>query len=277
MKHESFYVGSDGRPSAFDITLSSVRDKLELVLFCHGYKGFKNWGPWDLVAERFAQSGYDFLKFNFSHNGGTKDEPIDFPDIESFAENTYTKELEDIKRILKKISNGLEIGSKKINYKRVHVIGHSRGGGMAILAASKFSGIDSLTTWASVADFSKRFNFDLEKWKQDGVTHVKNSRTGQMLPHNYSFYSDFIANRDELDIPAASKKLNLPWLIAHGEDDEAVCLSNADYLKNLNHSAKLLILRDTGHTFGGSHPWKESSLPPKLKVLTDHTIRFLSS
>ena len=22
-----------------------------LVIFCHGYKGFKDWGPWNLMAE----------------------------------------------------------------------------------------------------------------------------------------------------------------------------------------------------------------------------------
>ncbi len=106
--------------------------------------------------------------------------------------------------------------------------------------------------------------------------HVKNSRTGQMLPHNYSFYTDFIENRNELDIPMAAKKINIPWLIAHGQNDEAVCLSNADYLKSLNHAAKLLIIQKAGHTFGGKHPWKEEKLPSKLKALADSTIDFIA-
>ncbi|RZV60365.1 MAG: alpha/beta hydrolase, partial [Flavobacteriaceae bacterium] len=42
-----------------------------LVIFCHGYKGFKDWGAWDLVANAFMEAGCFFVKFNFSHNGGT--------------------------------------------------------------------------------------------------------------------------------------------------------------------------------------------------------------
>ncbi|HKK40684.1 MAG TPA: alpha/beta fold hydrolase, partial [Cryomorphaceae bacterium] len=266
MKFKSHYTGASGRQSAFDIIFSPLRNNCDLVIFCHGYKGYKDWGPWDLVAQQFALSGFDFLKFNFSHNGGTVNNPIDFPDTEAFAQNTYSKELEDIECILKRVERGSELNEEKKKYKRIYLIGHSRGGGMAILAAAKFANaIDSLVTWAAVSDFSARFNFDMEKWKEAGVTHIKNGRTGQMLPHNYSFYSDFIANRHDLDIISAARKIKIPWLIAHGQDDEAVCLSNADHLKSLNPNANLLIIKKTGHTFGGAHPWKDDSLPPKLK------------
>ncbi|MGB6035070.1 MAG: alpha/beta fold hydrolase [Cryomorphaceae bacterium] len=275
MKLESQYVGSENRLSAFDITFSPLRENHDLVIFCHGYKGFKDWGPWNLLAEYFASAGYDFLKFNFSHNGGTVENPIDFPDTEAFAQNTYTKELCDIEQILVRVQEGVDFEKSKKHYKRIFLIGHSRGGGMAILAADKFQEIDKLITWAAVSDFSERFNFDMEKWKNDGVTHIKNGRTGQMLPHNYSFYTDFATNRTELDIPVKAKKLRLPWLIAHGYDDEAVCISNADYLKSLNSRAQFLIIKEAGHTFGGSHPWKEQTLPSKLEALADSTIEFI--
>jgi len=275
MKTESQYVGSENRLSAFDITFSPLRENQDLVIFCHGYKGFKDWGPWNLLADYFASAGYDFLKFNFSHNGGTVENPIDFPDTEAFAQNTYTKELYDIEQIITKAQEGFNIENSRRQYKQIFLIGHSRGGGMAVLAADKFQGIDKLITWAAVSDFNDRFNFDMQKWKNDGVAHIKNGRTGQMLPHNYSFYTDFVSNRGELDIPVSAKKLSLPWLIAHGYDDEAVCISNADYLKSLNSRAQFLIIKEAGHTFGGSHPWKKQTLPSKLEALADSTIEFI--
>ena len=67
-----------------------------VVIFCHGYKGFKDWGAWDLVAEAFAKADCFFVKFNFSYNGGTMQQPIDFPDLEAFGENNYTQELNDV-------------------------------------------------------------------------------------------------------------------------------------------------------------------------------------
>jgi pimeloyl-ACP methyl ester carboxylesterase len=277
MKYNSEYVGASERKSAFDISYSPLRKNRDLVIFCHGYKGFKDWGPWSPLALSFVSSGYDFLKFNFSHNGGTIDNPIDFPDTDAFAQNTYSKELRDIECILERVEEGFQLGNEKRNYDRIHLIGHSRGGGMAILAAAKFPQINKLITWAAVSDFSDRFNFDMVKWKADGVIHVKNTRTDQLLPHNYSFYTDFVDNHKELDIPSCAKKLKLPWLIAHGQDDEAVSISSADHLKSLNHQAKLVIIKETGHTFQGSHPWKEESLPPKLDALVGFTLDFIAS
>ena len=32
-----------------------------LVLFVHGFKGFKDWGPWELMSEYFVQAGYAIL------------------------------------------------------------------------------------------------------------------------------------------------------------------------------------------------------------------------
>ena len=50
------------------------------------------------LQKTFAASGIAVLKFNFSHNGGTVEQPIDFPDLEAFGHNNYTKELDDLNR-----------------------------------------------------------------------------------------------------------------------------------------------------------------------------------
>lgn len=277
MNTQYVYQGSDDRPSCLDVTFSDIRKFDELVIFLHGYKGFKDWGPWNEVAKRFSDAGFDFLKFNFSHNGGTVDNPIDFPDLEAFAKNTYSKELVDVDRVVKRAAKGFEVNGEKRTYKKFHLIGHSRGGGIAILHASRHPEIEKLVTWAAVSDFADRFNFDMDKWKEEGVTYIRNSRTDQMMPHNYTYYTDFVANRDLLDIPEAARQVNQPWLIAHGEKDEAVCISNADYLKSQNPNSELLIVSKTGHTFGARHPWDELHLPEKLDQLVQRTIKFLQA
>jgi len=277
MKFESLFLGADKRKSSYDVTFSGIRENNELVIFCHGYKGFKDWGHWNLVAERFAEEGYDFLKFNFSHNGGTVKQPIDFPDELAFANNTYSKELEDIGHILQLVDDGIMKDQTPQHYSRIHLIGHSRGGGMAVLAAAHYQKFQSLTTWAAVADFGERFSFDLNNWKQNGVAHVKNSRTGQRLPHNFSFYQDYITHRDKLDILAAADRIKIPWLIAHGENDEAVEFENARRLYERSPNSRLTKLERTGHTFGGHHPWETSQLPNPMSDLCDQTINFIKS
>jgi len=271
------YVGTDGRPSPFDVTFADAEHTDEIVIFLHGYKGYKDWGAWGLVAMDFARAGMDFLKFNFSHNGGTVESPIDFPDLDAFSKNTYSKELFDARAVVDMVESGLERNGKIVRYEKIHLIGHSRGGGIAILSALNDPRVSKLVTWSAVSDFSERFNFDLEKWKKEGVAYVRNSRTKQDMPHRFEFYTDFQENREKLDIPSAAQKINQPWLIAHAENDEAVCFSNADYLKSLNRRAELLMIKNTGHTFGAKHPWKDSSLPEPLQDLVDKTIEFIRS
>jgi predicted dienelactone hydrolase len=80
---------------------STSLEKAPLVIFCHGYKGYKDWGAWNLVADEFVKKGFSFVKFNFSLNGGTIENPIDFPDLSAFSQNTHSQEVKDVGRLLK--------------------------------------------------------------------------------------------------------------------------------------------------------------------------------
>ena len=92
------------KPIVWDAFYNANGKQKPLVIFCHGYKGFKDWGSWNLVAEQFLKANMVFVKFNFSHNGGTVENPIDFPDLEAFAENNYSKELDDLDSMLTYLS-----------------------------------------------------------------------------------------------------------------------------------------------------------------------------
>ena len=58
--------GSNGRPIVYDFLYDKKITKSPVVIFCHGYKGFKDWGAWPLLANTLASKGVAFLKFNFS-------------------------------------------------------------------------------------------------------------------------------------------------------------------------------------------------------------------
>ena len=57
--------GPNGRPIVYDFFYELNRSKAPIVIFCHGYKGYKDWGAWTLFAKDFASQGIAFLKFNF--------------------------------------------------------------------------------------------------------------------------------------------------------------------------------------------------------------------
>ena len=92
--------GQHGKPILTDVFYVENNQPKPVIIFCHGYKGFKDWGAWDLMAKFFAEAGFYFVKFNFSHNGGTVQQPIDFPDLEAFGNNNYTKELDDLQSVI---------------------------------------------------------------------------------------------------------------------------------------------------------------------------------
>ena len=88
--------GEHHRPIMVDLFYKESASPKDIVIFCHGYKGYKDWGAWNLVAETFAKQDFFFLKMNFSHNCGTREQPIDFPDLEAFGQNNFIKELDDL-------------------------------------------------------------------------------------------------------------------------------------------------------------------------------------
>ena len=92
--NNEIYTGAKGRESLFDLTVPTNWNN-KLIIFLHGYMGYKDWGCWNLVQAYFNNYEYGFLKYNVSHNGGTVENPIDFSDLEAFSENTYMNEIRD--------------------------------------------------------------------------------------------------------------------------------------------------------------------------------------
>lgn len=275
-KKNKILASENKKPILYDVYYNEIAKPQPLVIFCHGYKGFKDWAAWHLVAEEFAAAGFCFVKFNFSHNGGTMKNPIDFPDLDAFAENNFSLELEDLDRILNEIQSGKEKFPKRIS--TISLIGHSRGGGIVMIKAEEDTRINKVVTWASVSDFKARFQentdeFDL--WKKRGVTYVQNSRTKQMLPHNFQFYTDFKENEDRFSIKRAVQNLKIPQLIVHGSEDQTVSAKEAKTIHSWNTQSELVIIEEADHVFNAKHPWDENSLPQKLKSVVEKTIHFL--
>lgn len=266
------YTGANDRESLIDLEVPEKLQCRHLVLFVHGYKGFKDWGAWNLVQDYFVERGIGFCKFNLSHNGGTVEDPIDFPDLDAFAENRYTYEVEDIACALDWVGKNIDLSEM-----RVHLIGHSRGGADVILAG-KDERVDSITTWSSIADIEKRFpqGEELEKWKETGVRTVKNGRTNQDMPHNFSIYEDWELNKSLLNIEDHAKSLRKPCLHLHGDIDDAVSIIDSENLSSWTEG-KLIIISDGDHTYGSKHPWTDDQLPPKLYEVCSLSRQFLEN
>ena len=261
-----------------DIAFKQNNNSKPIVIFCHGYKGFKDWGCWNLLAEDLVKENMFFLKFNFSHNGGTIEEPIDFSDLNAFGENNFIKELNDVDSILNYITNKGNLFVSEIDFKNITLIGHSRGGGIVTLKAAEDSRVSKVITLAGVSDYKSRFPSGdvLAHWKKEGVVYIENGRTKQQMPHFIQFYNNFIENEKRLTISTAVKKIKIPHLILHGTTDETVTLKEAEIMHKWNPKSILKTIAGANHVFGSSHPWKEKTLPTDMQIAANHIKKFIN-
>ena len=69
VKNEVTIDGKHHREITLDVNFLESGANLPIIIFCHGFKGFKDWGTFNLMAETFARNNFIFVKFNFSYNG----------------------------------------------------------------------------------------------------------------------------------------------------------------------------------------------------------------
>ena len=270
--------GKHEKPILTDVFYKATKQSKPIVIFAHGYKGFKDWGCWNLVAEQFATNNFFFVKFNFSHNGGTAKQPIDFPDLEAFGNNNYTIELDDLQSVIDWVLKNEDFRDE-VDKSNITLIGHSRGGGISILKAREEKRVTRLITWAAVSNFGDRSATirELEDWKNNGVKYVLNGRTKQQMPHYFQFYENYKSNKTRLNIELAVKNLEIPFLIIHGTNDTSISFDEAKLLHDWNLKSEISDIKDANHTFGGKHPWTKNHLPKHLQKVTTQSLDFIKS
>ncbi len=271
IKKDTFILdGADQKPIFGDCIYDDNITNSGTIIFIHGFKGFKDWGAHNLTAAFFASNGYRYIKFNLSHSGVTKNKMNDVTDFESFASNTISKELADLETVITYIHTTFPSSS-------INLIGHSRGGGLAIIQAANDKRISKLITWSAISDFSSLWKAEQEEdWLKSGKIFVENTRTKEKMPLNSILLKDFNQHKEAFDIKAAAKQIHIPWLILHGDNDVNVAFSVAQELAQKQLSAKIQKIEGANHVFGASHPYTSLVLPSQLKEVAEKTLTFLS-
>ncbi len=265
-------AGSKNKPILLDCFYKEDGLAKPIIIFSHGFKGFKDWGHFNYMAQQFAEAGFVFIKFNFSYNGTTVEDPLSFGDLEAFGNNNYIIELDDLKKVIDWSLSCDEL-KKERDSNKLYLLGHSRGGGITILKAGEDARVKKIVTWASVSQMDRNKPLTVETWKRDGVVYAKNARTKQDMPLSYQFYETILANKERLNIHHAVKRLNIPFLIVHGTADTAVKYRDAEELLIWAKHGKLLKVENGDHTFGVKHPFTEP-LAEMAKEVIEKTIEF---
>ena len=235
---------------------ASHQRRYPTVLIVHGFKGFMNWGFFPELGARLAGAGYAAVFFNTSSSGVGADLE-NFTEIEAFERCTYTKDLEDIDLVRAEIKSGRLAGA---DTERLAILGHSKGGGEALLHAAEVNDYRCVIAWAAIHTASRFDDETLARWRSDGFLEIPNARTGQVFKVRLDGLDDYEANKERFDIQAATSRIKAPTLFVHGTKDESVEVEALDALFDARgEGAEALRLEGAGHTFGISHPMTKSA------------------
>ena len=270
--------GCKEKPILLDITYQKTGKAKPIIIFTHGFKGFKDWGHFNLIAQKFAENNFVFVKYNISYNGTTPENPTEFLDLEAFGHNNYSIEADDLGLVIDYIEKGRsEIEAEELDLSQIFLMGHSRGGGATIVKAAEDARVKKIVTLASINNYTRNWSdYFLETWKKRNVIHIVNGRTRQEMPLYWQLVADYQANESRLNIENAVRKLNIPFLVVHGTDDPAVPYKTALAIKEWNEKVQLLTIENGNHVFGGKHPYTESTLPTDTLKVVEAAILFLN-
>lgn len=241
-----------------------------LVVMAHGLLGFKDWAFFPFAAEAFVAAGFPVLRFNFSGSGmaGKIDGP--FTDLTGFENDTITRQVEDLHAVIASAKAGRIPGLPSCG--KVMLWGHSRGGGVALLAAAGNITVSAVAAWAPISRVN-RYKMDItSEWRRLGYRSFESNRTGQTLKSSVNFLDDLDKWNRLGDIPSEAFRLKIPVFLLHGQNDTSVLPGESESLAAVIPNARLEILSGADHKFNSSHPFEGPSEP--LLEAVDRTIRF---
>jgi fermentation-respiration switch protein FrsA (DUF1100 family) len=212
------------------------------------------------------------VSFNFSGSGVGADGES-FSEPERFGHMTVSNDLADLDTVCTALSAG-RLTQDMPPPTRIGLLGHSRGGGTAILHAAANPELGAMVTWAAITSALRWDEATVRRWREDGKMDVINMRTGEILPLYTDYLDDLESNRDRLDIVKAAGQVQTPWLIVHGEADESVSPDDARTLHEAarGRAVELRVIAGGGHTFGARQPWAGST--PELEAVMNCTVEW---
>jgi len=240
----------------------------------HGFLGFKDWSFFPWLADFFAEQGFPVVRFNFSGSGMGPRTDGPFEELEAFQADTITRQLEDLRSVIQAVTQG-RLEPDLSAQKKVFLWGHSRGGGVCLLAALGQPQVLGAATWATIGRVN-RYLYDMKQsWRKQGFTVFESSRTGQVLKVSTAFLEDAEKWGKGGDIPTYLHNLSIPVLLLHGSEDTSVSVEESESLAAVYRQSQLAVLAGANHKFNAAHPF--SGPPDVLKEAARKTLEFYQS
>jgi len=254
--------GADGQP-IYGNTHTPHADAVGVLVICHGFKGYKDYGFFDYLAQTGADRGLIAHRFNFSHSGMTNTmDTFERPDL--FERDTWTKQIHDLRAVTSAIADGQLAGQGL----PVAWFGHSRGGMTVILtAALMFKEQDPNAPGAIIPVSTPHATPAMDEQTRrlihtQGFLESPSSRTGQMLHIGLAWLEQIEQEPEAFDPVAAMMNVDCPTMLIHGDADATVSVDSAAILARACVDARIEIINGASHTFNCPNPLPPDTLPP---------------
>ncbi|XP_012076946.2 uncharacterized protein LOC105637891 isoform X2 [Jatropha curcas] len=207
----------------------------EIVVLCHGFRCTKENETMVNLAIELENEGISAFRFDFAGNGESEG---------SFAYGNYWREADDLRAVIEHFSGADRVTSV--------VLGHSKGGNVVLLYASKYHDISAVVNISGRYDLSKgieeRFGKDfMEKIKQDGFIDVKD-KTGSF---SYRVTLESMMDRLNTDMHKACLLIDKKcWVLTvHGSADKVIPVEDAFEFAKIIPNHKLHIIEGADHPY----------------------------
>ncbi|KAL3535599.1 hypothetical protein ACH5RR_004060 [Cinchona calisaya] len=207
-----------------------------VVVLCHGFLSTKECDIMMNISVALENEGISAFRFDFAGNGESEG---------SFEYGNYWREVEDLRVVVEYL-----IGA---NRRITAILGHSKGGNIVLLYASKYHDI------CTVVNISGRYKLDrgneerlgkdvLERIKRDGHIDVKNS-AGDV---QYRVTAESMMDRLNTNMHEACLLIDKECrvLTVHGSADEVIPVEDASGFAKIipNHKLRIVEGADHGYT-----------------------------
>jgi len=248
---QSFEISGAGGHSIRGNIHAPASGAESVLLVCHGFKGYKDYGFFPYLTETLAP-GRAVIRFNFSHSG-IGDDHATFQHPELFEHDTFGKQIEDLQRVIAMVSERF-VGA------RIALLGHSRGGVTSLLLGGWDQGISAIITLSAPCR-ANRFPQEItEQLRRDGFISSPSARTGQSLRISRDFLDEIDKVGERRNVEDAVRRLQQPLCVIHGSADPTVPAADASAIASwYPGEAEVHLIEGANHVFDCTNPMTEPS------------------
>ncbi|GLT79093.1 hypothetical protein SLA2020_505990 [Shorea laevis] len=214
--------------------LHETRSK-QIVVLCHGFLSSKGEENMVNLAAALEKEGISAFRFDFAGNGESEGQ---------FEYGNYFREADDLRSVIQHFNGA--------NRMVAAILGHSKGGGVVLLYASKYHDIHTVVNVSGRYDLKmgieERLGKDfMDQIKKDGYLDVKNKKGGV----EFRVTEESLVDRLNTNMHEACLKIDKECrvLTIHGTADQIIPVEDAFEFDKIIPNHKLEIVEGANHCY----------------------------